>query len=504
MRNRFWKNSEGQIMIWLALGLGLLILFTAMAVDMGLIYMTKARLSNAVDSAVLTAAKNFNGSGTTTLAQGYGNDMFAANFGASCTSLPTCNWTWHTAAGSPISATLNATTHVNTTFMSYLPQWAQWTVGDTGAATRSTLVMSIVLDRSGSMCTVESSGKNKCPTGVNGDAGGDALQAAVPLFIANFVPGTDYLGLLSFASNATVDVPISTAWGPANSGSIYTAVQNLAFTGGTFGTGAGTNSYSYSTNSNGPPLSMADYENNTISLPAGQPETKVVVYFTDGLMNTVQDLLLCTNLNSGKGVLYNYGGYDATNGNYADFLDPATGNDLSTSYANDTTQRSGTGGGCTAGANNGYGMCNGYPPYNASHSCFGVYSFYSQRTQTNINFALDNNGNMDRADITAEAQWRAIYTAGQMGMESPVPTYIFVIGLGNAVSGSLSTEQFLTTLANDKDAATTYGCLTTCYTASRPEGLFVVVPGCPSPTCTTELEAAFNLIASKVLLRLSQ
>ena len=37
----------------------LLILFAAFAIDMGIIYQTKARLSNAVDAAVLTGAKNY-------------------------------------------------------------------------------------------------------------------------------------------------------------------------------------------------------------------------------------------------------------------------------------------------------------------------------------------------------------------------------------------------------------------------------------------------------------
>jgi hypothetical protein len=32
-----------------------------------------------------------------------------------------------------------------------------------------------------------------------------------------------------------------------------------------------------------------------VSLPTGTPETKVIVYFTDGQMNTIQDYLPCIN-----------------------------------------------------------------------------------------------------------------------------------------------------------------------------------------------------------------
>ena len=45
---------------------------------------------------------------------------------------------------------------------------------------------------------------------------------------------------------------------------------------------------------------------------------------------------------------------------------------------------------------------------------------------------IGSNVAFTRTNITAEAQYRALYTANQMRAESPVPTYIYVIGLGNA------------------------------------------------------------------------
>lgn len=103
-----------------------------------------------------------------------------------------------------------------------------------------------------------------------------------------------------------------------------------------------------------------------------------------------------------------------------------------------------------------------------------------------------------RSAITAEAQYRAIYTANAMRSETPVPTYIYVIGLGNSIN-TASTETFLATLANDSTGV--YG---NPFDSSKPDGLFLPVVNCPSATCTASLNQAFQTIAAKILLRLSQ
>src|SRR5271167_3234268 len=51
-------NDRGQITVLLAISLSLLLLFVALAVDVGLAYVTKAKLSKAVDAACLTAMRN--------------------------------------------------------------------------------------------------------------------------------------------------------------------------------------------------------------------------------------------------------------------------------------------------------------------------------------------------------------------------------------------------------------------------------------------------------------
>ena len=480
MRRKLFREERGQMILWIALAAPILILFTAMAVDLGLIYWTKAKLANAADAAVLTGAKTVaywsakDGSvpAGQVDAQRYASDMFIGNFGS---STPTQTYTW--CPGDPscpantVSLALHATTAVNTTFMTYLPQWARWTVGASSQATRGNLVMSLVLDRSGSMC----GGNQSCHGGPDGDHGGDALVGAVPAFIQDFSEGVDHVSMISFASNATVDVPMTQNFTTP----ITNAVDALDFTGGTFGTAAGTNT-GWST-TYGPPLSLADNQNNTVTFPTGSGVTKTVVYFTDGLMNTVQDTFNCPGL-----TLLNYGGFDASqNTSRVESLDPlhATNNDFGCYDAG--------GGGCRSGI-----------PYDlAQDVCtqggHPVTTFPSQK------YGMQET--LSRANVTEEAQWRAIYTANQMRSETPVPTYIYVIGLGNAITDQC-TSAFLSSLANDPTGPGKYNCPGNQpqYNASLPPGLFLQVPNCPSTTCTQSLSQAFQTIAARILLRLSK
>ncbi len=453
-------NDRGQILVIFALALPLLVLFTAAAVDMGLIYVTKAKLSKAVDAACLTGVKNLSQGQTT--ANALATDMFNANYGA---NPPTPSFTWQTGTTTtPTSLTVKATANVNTFFMRYLPQFATWSLSDTAQATRSNLVMSLVLDRSGSM---------------DNNGGGPALQIAVPSFVGDFINGTDHIAMISFATNSSVDVALTSQFLTP----ITNAVKALSFTGGTFGTGAGTSSYS---TTYGPPLSLADNQNSSVSYVQ---ETKVVIYFTDGLMNTIQDTLNCTNTPPGP-TLYNFGGYDSSNGNLYDFFTPSNGNDLEDLSSSSKLN------GCTKDSGGGlHGLdCNGFPPYSSTKDCQGVTTFTSQNGGKQTAFT--------RANITTEAQYRAIATANAMRSETPVATYIYVIGLGSDVTGSVSTEAFLSTLANDPDGPSKYtGAV---YNANLPAGLFEPVTCTKSGGCSAGLNTAFQTIAAKILLRLTQ
>src|ERR1035438_1992026 len=110
----------------------------------------------------------------------------------------------------------------------------------------------------------------------------------------------------------------------------------------------------------GAPLSLAQKQNDSVTINPGQNVIKVVVYFTDGLMNAVQDNFYCLG-SSGNGTtqtLVNYGGYDAGTNDVA-FLDPTCSPNSS--------------GGCTneSGHVTQWDTCNGSCPNGFKHDAGG-------------------------------------------------------------------------------------------------------------------------------------
>ena len=161
---RINNEERGQILIILALLLPALILFVGLAIDGGMAYITKAKLSKAVDAACLTGMKNLSqGQSTaTTLA----THIFNANFGA---NPPTPTITFPTDSYGDQQVNVTATASVPTFFAQRLFQF--WNVSDTATATRGKLLMGLILDLSGSM---------------GSDGGMAALQSAVPTIRRRF------------------------------------------------------------------------------------------------------------------------------------------------------------------------------------------------------------------------------------------------------------------------------------------------------------------------------
>lgn len=443
---KFSRNDSGQLILPFAALLTGVVLFAGLSLDAGILYITKARLSNAVDSACMTGVKNlWQGQST---AAAVATNVFNANYGS---NPPTPTITFPTDAYGNQEVNVTATANVTTLFIGILSPFKVLPVNATATATKGNLVMTIVLDRSGSMC----GGTNKCDSGVTGDNGGEALQSAVPTFVGDFDNATDQVGMVSFSSNASIDVPIGYNFTTA----IDNAISAMKFTGGTFGTGAGTGSVLSSTE--GPPMSLAQLQNDSITAQPGQNIVKVVVYVTDGLMNTIQDNFACPS-----NILINYGGHDS--GSQVDMFDPNAGTDW---------------GHYTSGT--------GFPYDTKGDICKNsknqiVTKFPSQQSGTQVT--------LSQTAVTTEAQYRAIQTAISMREESPLPTYIFTIGVGSSVSSS--TQAFLAQLANDPSYST--------YVSGQPAGLFFYIQDCPSTTCTTAVQQAFQTIAAKVMLRLTQ
>ncbi len=368
-------RDRGQAVVLLAVSFPVLVLVLALGIDVGFAYTTKAKLSKAVDAACLTAMRNL--AQGQTAAKALAINSFNANYAATGidSSSPTVNVGFVTDGNGQTLVTINATATIKTFFMRILPQYQTFSVSDTAQATRGKLIMSLVLDRSGSM---------------NSNGGATALPPAVTSFINYFDDSNDEVAMVSFASNASVDVPIAYDF--------KTPITNAAnglktkFSGGTFGPGG---------------LAQAKAQNESVTVTAGQNVVKVAVYFTDGYVNVIQDSLSC----AGALTVYNYGGYDS--GSKVDFFQPSTGTSLATYDGN----------------------------RNWSPSSFCLKNL--------AGFTSAINGNLKsftRTNVTADAQYRALQTAKAMRAEG---MYVYSIGLGTNVD-----QSFLRQIANDPAAST--------------------------------------------------
>jgi Flp pilus assembly protein TadG len=282
------KNRErGQIIPLFALMLVVLILMLGLAIDLGYAYLTKAALSKAVDAACLAGMRNL-GQGTA-YAKTVAQNAFTANYGVAPsrdTAAPTVNVTFSTDANNNTLLNVSATTTINTFFIRILPQWQTLTITSTAESTRPQLIMSMVLDRSGSM---------------KANGGSTALPPAVTNFLGYFDENVDQLALVTFSTTATVDVSMRTGW----KNTMTTAVNAMVFNGATFSVGGLSNG-------------KTQIENG---ITTGQNVVKVAVFFTDGYANTIQSNLPCGTRN--------FGGYDPGT-NFVGLFDPTSGNTYQT------------------------------------------------------------------------------------------------------------------------------------------------------------------------------
>ncbi len=252
--SRKCHRENGQTLVMFVFFLIVLILFVGLGIDLGFAYVTKANLSKAVDAAALTAMKNIS-LGTFT-AQDIGSATFAANYGKPGRDVngvsPSPSFVWSTDSSSNTILDVKANTTINTFFIRVLPTWKTLSVSANAQTTRAKLVMSLVLDRSGSM---------------GGNGGAAALPGAVANFINLFDDTNDRASMSSFSAGSTVDVTMGQPFKTA----IKNAANSLSFNGWTASERGLTNGLA---------------QNNTVTVLAGENVIKVIVFFSDGLANT--------------------------------------------------------------------------------------------------------------------------------------------------------------------------------------------------------------------------
>jgi len=387
-------KESGNILVLFALLLPLLLLFVGLGIDFGFAFLTEAQLAKGADAASLAAMRNL-GRGQVE-ASAIGQSEFALNYNANSNlnaSPPSMSITYSSDSyGEPIVNVVD-TAKIHTFFIG-IAGFPTLTIAAASQATRPPVILSLVLDKSGSML-------------LNG--GSTALPPSLIDFLGYFIEGTDQLGEVSFSSIATQDVAISKTFQTP----ITNSVTGMAFGGATFAQGG---------------LLDAQTQVQGVSNPPPNA-VNVVVFFTDGWANTNQDTLGEAAVGWCSGVFC---------------MNPTTGSTISYSSGN-------------------VGSCNGSS------------TFPSQDP------SLANPAQLTELNISTESDYRAVQSANTMRTQGIT---VYSIGLGDKINTT-----YLQELANDPASPT--------YNASEPSGIAAFAP------TASDLDSAFQTIASKILLRLT-
>jgi Flp pilus assembly protein TadG len=255
--------KHGQVLIMFVFLVVVLLAFVGLVIDIGFAYVTKSTMSKAVDAAALTAAQNV-ALGPAGCEQSARN-IFAANYSQSGRepSLPTVTVTNLTDRDTGLKTMkITASTVVNTYFIRVLPNWKNLTIAASAEATRARIIMSLVLDRSGSMRPIATGGNDGCV----------GLPPAVDNFLSLFDDTADNVGLITFASEARVNFPIGMPFKIGCSNAVPRDCYSQ-YGGYTFWEGG---------------LELASNQVTSLSASSYQNVARVVVFFTDGLANTFQ------------------------------------------------------------------------------------------------------------------------------------------------------------------------------------------------------------------------
>jgi Flp pilus assembly protein TadG len=264
------KNQRGMAIFFYATMLVSVIGCVGLAVDVGTIYMIRARLVAAVDAAALAAGRSVNLANSvaqaTTAASTTATQFFNANFPTgyfNSLGNPTVTPTFTQEAdanGNPsgiLDIQVTASVQAPTYFMNIFNVHSI-TVNGTGTASRRGVVLMLVLDQSSSM--------NTAPDPVSGLTACQAMIQAAGNFVNLFSP-FDQIGLISFDITAhLLDSPTTNHTQVAND------IANMAVTG----CGSNTNTITA--------LEVAYQQIKNTGLPLA---LNSIVLFTDGSPNGI-------------------------------------------------------------------------------------------------------------------------------------------------------------------------------------------------------------------------
>ncbi|MES2310376.1 MAG: pilus assembly protein TadG-related protein [Verrucomicrobiota bacterium] len=301
-KSRFLVSIRSQAMILYAMTLSLMVAFMALAIDFGQIYLEDARLSRAADAAVLagvqnsaagatnvsTSIRNFsianydklssltnvtpvvtlqgmtnalNGQIYTNIVYYYSN-TYTTVYGNTATNVMR-NTVTVGAKGQVNSATTEIQGNAHTFFLPSQGFSSNFKLRGIAAANRRPRLISLVLDRSGSMLS---------------NGGSANLPMAVTNFLSQFDTNSDFISISSFAISARLDMPMT-----SNFWTLGTNVMDTnQDTGIQFGGGTGA--------SEGLRMGMETLLYGNTAAWDDPNTIKYLVFFTDGQFNAFRTL----------------------------------------------------------------------------------------------------------------------------------------------------------------------------------------------------------------------
>lgn len=270
-------KERGMTLLFASLAMVFTMSMVGLSVDAGSVYVIKSSLSAAADAAALAAGRSVVLGNDINTAQAAAtasaNRFFSANFPNGFMNVDTTGaslnptFTMSTdSSGNPTGIlSVNITVEVNapTYFMRILSS-PTMKIKAVGTTTRKSLVMMLILDRSGSMSTRQTS-VGTIPT-LPGSTGCEAMVYGATQFIDMFSP-YDMAGLVSFAATPSLDYALQSNFKSSNG--IKQSIANIQCSGSTNTTGA---------------LWLANQQLLAKNLPLA---VNAIVFFSDGAPNGI-------------------------------------------------------------------------------------------------------------------------------------------------------------------------------------------------------------------------
>ena len=496
MKLRKKEGQRGIAVIATTIMLVMLIPFTGLAIDVTLLYVDKARLQGAVDGAALAGAESL-ARGTSDSAQiasavsaaaqyiylNYPNNFFFTN--SVTVTQDSTGQTGDILVNETVinQRTVTATAHANipTMFMKWL-NFSSNTINAAATVTRRDVNVVLVLDRSGSL---------SCATGSCSCA---AVQQAAVNFVNKFANGSDYVGLVSFASSTNADFPIATDFQTATV-NVPTIINNINCAGSTSS-----------------PMALWTAYDQLVGL--NQPAAlNVILFFTDGTPTGVYvnmpiaNSSSCTHPNAATASIpYKYisGLYNTYTGGDTFFgiLKPTGNGTVPPDDSNATITTDGqNGAGCSfasnwSGSETNYGDFIGVPEVDVYGDNLNS-GYQAVGTQVSCGtqqcFAIGNGTTISASAMAQNGTDEAAKSIrGHAVEQGPLPhagsslsgVIIYSIGLGNALTGVLN-QDLLARVANTTSSSS--------YNSAEAAGDFVLAP------TSADINAAFATIAAEIL-----